>query len=127
MSSQSFFHWFAPPEYARTDLRRPARALWIVSWPFFAVVTVLLGIVVLAIGLALVLHALVTLGARREGLDVDAVELLVADMRSPMQVLISRLEVLRAELRGESAKDAEAALRSVRTLRRLTNSVLDVS
>src|SRR5438270_13133395 len=47
MSSQSFFHWFAPPEYARTDLRRPARALWIVSWPFFAVVTVLLGIAVL--------------------------------------------------------------------------------
>src|SRR5438270_13691310 len=47
MSSQSFFHWFAPPEYARTDLRRPARALWIVSWPFFAVVTVVLGIAVL--------------------------------------------------------------------------------
>ena len=83
--------------------------------------------VVLAIGLALVLHALVTLRPRREGLDVDAVQLLVDDMRSPMQVLVSHLEVLRRELRGESAKDVEAALSGVRTLRRMTNSLLDVS
>src|SRR5437763_9471881 len=47
MNSQSIFHWFAPPEYVRPDLRRCARALWIVSWPFFVVVTVLLGIAVL--------------------------------------------------------------------------------
>ena len=249
MTPQLIFEWFAPPELARADLRHRARALWIVSWPFFAVVTVLLGIavlvepdtlarrattiaavgglmtvlhmtsragrpvlaswilviglsvivtqrawvtggihapvavfyvlfivmagvllgargavataaactlgaivltvgttlgwltprpgagsalggfvfVVLAIGLALVLHALVTLRPRREGLDVDAVQLLVDDMRSPMQVLVSHLEVLRRELRGESAKDVEAALGGVRALRRMTNSLLDVS
>lgn len=249
MTSQSIFDWFAPPAFARADLRHRARTLWLVSWPFFAVVTVLLGIsvlvepdmlvhrattiaavgglmtvlhmtsragrpvlgswilvtglsaivtqrawvtgginapvaqfyivfivmagvllgtrgavataaactlgavvltagtalgsvtprpgavsalsgfafAVLSISLALVLHALVILRYRREGLDVDAVQLLVADMRSPMQVLVSNLEVLRGELRGESANDAEAALRGVRTLRRITNSLLDVS
>jgi signal transduction histidine kinase len=249
MTPQSIFQWFAPPDFARVDLRHRARALWIVSWPFFAVVTVLLGIavlvephtlvrrattvaavgglmtvlhmtsragrpllaswilvtglsvivtqrawvtggihapvavfyvlfiviagvllgargafataaactlgaivltvgttlgwltprpgagsalsgfvfVVLAIGLALMLHGLVTLRPQREGLDVDAVHLLVGDMRSPMQVLVSRLEVLQGELRGESAKDVEAALSGVRTLRRMTNSLLDVS
>ena len=249
MTPQSIVQWFAPPEFERADLRHRARALWIVSWPFFAVVTVLLGIavlvepdtlvrrattiaavgglmtvlhmtsragrpvlaswilviglsvivtqrawvtggihapvavfyvlfivmagvllgargaiataalctlgaivltvgtalgwltprpgagsalggfvfVVLAIGLALVLHALVTLRPRREGLDVDAVQMLVDDMRSPMQVLLSHLEVLRRELRGESVRDVEAAIGGVRTLRRMTNSLLDVS
>jgi signal transduction histidine kinase len=83
--------------------------------------------IVLAIGLALALHAVVTLRPRRDVLDVDAVQLLVADMRSPMQVLVSRLEVLRDELRGENAKDAEEALSGVRALRRMTNSLLDVS
>ena len=249
MTPQSIIQWFGPPEFARADLRHRARALWIVSWPFFAVVTLLLGIavlvepqtfarrattvvavgglmtvlhmtsragrpvlaswilvtglsiivterawvtggiqapvavfylvfivvagvlleargaiataamctlgavvltvgttlgwlaprpgagsplggfvfVVLAIGLALVLHALLSLRPRREGLDVDAVKLLVTDMRSPMQVLLSHLEVLRGELRGESVKDVEAALGGVRVLRRMTNSLLDVS
>jgi signal transduction histidine kinase len=83
--------------------------------------------VVLAIGLALVLHALVTLRPRREGLDVDAVQLLVDDIRSPMQVVVSHLEVLRRELRGDSVKDVDAALSGVRVLRRMTNSLLDVS
>jgi K+-sensing histidine kinase KdpD len=83
--------------------------------------------VLLAIGVALVLHALVTLRSRRERLDVDAVQLIVGDMRSPMQVVVSHLEVLRRELRGESAIDAEAALSGVRALRRITNSLLDVS
>jgi signal transduction histidine kinase len=249
MTPQSIFQWFAPPEFARADLRHRARALWIVSWPFFIVVTVLLGIavlvepytlarrattiaavgglmtvlhmtsragrpvlaswilvtglsvivtqrawvtgginapvavfylvfivmagvllgtrgavataatctlgaivltvgttlgsitprpgagsalggfvfVILAMGLALVLHALVSLRPRREGLDADAVRLIVGDMRSPMQILLSHLEVLRGELRGESAKDVEAALGGVRVLRRMTNSLLDVS
>lgn len=249
MTPQSILQWFGPPEFARADLRHRARALWIVSWPFFAVATLLLGIavlvephtlvrrattiaavgglitllhlmsragrpllaswvlvtglsvivtqrawitggihapvavfyvlfivmagvllgtrgavataavctlgaivltvgtmlgwltprpgagsplggfvfVVLAIGLALVLHALVTLRPRRDGLDADAVQLLVDDMRSPMQVLVSHLEVLRRELRGECTKDVEAALSGVRTLRRMTNSLLDVS
>jgi signal transduction histidine kinase len=251
MSPQSIVRWFAPPEFARVDLRNRARALWIVSWPFFVVVFVLLALaalmephtlvrrattiaavgglmtvlhatsragrpvlaswmlvtglsvivtqrawgtggihapvavfyvvfivmagillgvrgaiataavcitgaivltfgtalgwvaprpgagggpaldgfvlVLLAISIALVLYALVTFRPRREGLDADAVHLLVGDMRSPMQVLVSHLEVLRRELRGESAKDAEAALSGVRTLRRMTNSLLDVS
>jgi signal transduction histidine kinase len=249
MTRQSIFQWFAPPQFARVDLRHHARALWIVSWPFFAVVTVLLGIavlvephtlvrravtiaavgslmtvlhmtsragrpvlaswmlvsglsvivtqrawvtggiqapvamfyvlfivmagvllgtrgavataaactlgaimltlgtalgwltprtgsgsalggfvsVVLAIGIALVLHALMTLRTRSPGLDVDAVQLVVGDLRSPMQVVVSHLEVLRYELHGESAQDAEAALSAVRTLRRMTNSFLDVS
>ena len=83
--------------------------------------------VVLAIGLALVLQALVILRPRREALDVDAVQLLVHDMRSPMQVLFAHLELLRREIRGESAKDVEAAIGGAKTLHRMTNSLLDVS
>lgn len=249
MTAQSIVQWFAPPEFARVDLRNRARALWIVSWPFFAVVTVLLGFavvvepetllrrattvaavgglvtalhvmsragrpvlaswmlvmgltlivtqrawitggihapvavfyvvfivmagmllgvrgaaatavactvgavvltiatalgwlaprpgagspvggfvfVLLAIGVALVLHALVAFRPQREGLDADAVHLVVGDMRSPMQVLVSHLEVLRHQLRGECAEDAEAALEGAKALRRMTNSLFDVS
>src|SRR5215813_2965984 len=47
LTPQSIYQWFAPPELERPDLRQRARALWILSWPFFAVVTVLLGIAVL--------------------------------------------------------------------------------
>src|SRR5688572_18871681 len=47
LTAQSVFHWFAAPELSRPELRRRARALWMVSWPFFAVVAVVLGIAVL--------------------------------------------------------------------------------
>src|SRR5688572_31725723 len=47
MTSPFSLGWFAPPELSRADLRRRARALWIVPWPFFAVVAVVLGIAVL--------------------------------------------------------------------------------
>jgi signal transduction histidine kinase len=249
LTPQSIFRWFAPPELSRPDLRRRARALWIVSWPFFAVVTVVIGIavlvephtlarrgttvaavgvlmtllhtmsragrpvlaswilvvglsvivtqrawitggihapvavfyvlfivmasvligvrgglataavcflgaivltvgtalgwltpppsagpalggfvfVVLAIGLALVLQALVTLRLRREGLGLGAVQMLVHDMRSPMHVLLTHLELLREEIRGESVKDVEGAIGGATALHRMTNSLLDVS
>jgi signal transduction histidine kinase len=241
-------HWFALPELSRADLQSSARALWIVSWPFFAVVTTGLGIavlvepdtlarravtiaavgiltillhaisragrpmlaswilvlglsiivtqrawitggihapvavfyalfivmagllidvrgslataavcflgaivltvgttlewlptrpgggspvggfvfVVLTIGLALVLQALVTLRLRREVPGVDAIQMLVHDMRSPMQVLIGHLELLRDGF-GEGVMDVEAALEGATNLRRMTNSFLDVS
>src|SRR5688572_7774328 len=47
MIPQPIVRWFEPPELVRPDLRSHARALWVVSWPFFAVVTVVLGIAVL--------------------------------------------------------------------------------
>src|SRR6185503_4752759 len=47
MILQFIFEWFSPPKLARADLRHRARSLWIVSWPFFAVITMLLGIAVL--------------------------------------------------------------------------------
>ena len=40
-------HWFAPPELARGELRSHARALWLVTWPFFAVVAAVLAAAVL--------------------------------------------------------------------------------
>jgi signal transduction histidine kinase len=249
LTPPSIYQWFAPPELARPDLRQRARALWILSWPLFAMVTILLGIavlvdpstvtrrattvaavgaliavlhaisragrpavaswmlvtglsiivtqrawvtgginapvapfyvlfivmagvllgargslataalcalgaigltvgtalewltprpgagsalggfvgVMLAIGIALLLQALMTPVSRRAGLDVDAVHMVVGDMRSPMQVLFSHLEALRGHLTGENARDVEAAIAGVRTLRRMTNSLLDVS
>src|SRR5687767_7102650 len=39
--------WFAPPELPRADLRRRARALWLLSWPLFAVVAIALSVAVL--------------------------------------------------------------------------------
>jgi signal transduction histidine kinase len=44
MITQSIYRWFAPADLSPPDLQRHARALWIVSWPFFAVVVVMLGI-----------------------------------------------------------------------------------
>jgi signal transduction histidine kinase len=82
--------------------------------------------VVLSIGLALVLQALVTLRPRREGPDLDAVQMLVHDMRSPLQVLLAHLERLRDDIRGESRKNVEAAIGGATTLHRITNSFLDV-
>ncbi|MGH7617750.1 MAG: sensor histidine kinase [Gemmatimonadaceae bacterium] len=84
-------------------------------------------LVMLAIGVGVLLNALVTLRPRRGGLDADAVEMVVGDMRSPMQVLTSHLEVLRGRVTGDGANDVEAAIGGVRTLRRMTNSLLDVS
>jgi len=249
VTPQSIYQWFAAPDLARPDLRQRARALWILSWPFFAMIAVALGIavlvdphtaarrattlgaagalmallhaisragrpvfaswilvtglsvivtqrawgtggihapvavfyvlfiimagvllgtrgglataalctlgaialtvgtalgwlaprpgagsalgglafVLLAIGLALVIQALATPQPRREGLDVDDLHMVVGDMRSPMQTLISHLEVLRGRLKGESARDVEAAIGGAKTLRRMTNSLLDVS
>src|SRR5215204_2999412 len=45
--SHMILHWFAPPEPARGELRQHARALWLVTWPFFAVVAAVLGVAVL--------------------------------------------------------------------------------
>ena len=42
----SRFGWFAPPNLPSADLRRRARALWIVSWPFFALVAAILALAV---------------------------------------------------------------------------------
>jgi len=246
---QSILQWFGPPELSQPDLRHRARALWMVSWPFLAVVTTVLGIavlvepytlarrsttiaavgvlvivlhmmsragrpvlaswilviglsvvvtqrawitggihapvavfyalfivmaavligarggfataticflgavvltvgtalewltprpgagpplagfffVVLAIGLALVIQALVTLRPERERLGLSAVQLLVHDMRSPMQVLLAHLELLRENTGGEIAKDVDAAIDGATALHRLTNSFLDLT
>ena len=248
LSPWSILRWFAPPDLARSDLRRRARAVWIVSWPFFAVLTMVLGIavlvephtlarraitiaavgalmtvlhtisragrpvlaswirviglsvivterawitggihapvavfyalfivmagvligvrgglataavcfvgaivltvgtalewltprpgagsplasfvfVVLAIGLALVLQALVTLRPDRDGLDFDAVKMLVHDMRSPMQVLLTHLDLLRDDIRGEGIKNVEGAIGGARAMHRITNNLLDI-
>jgi signal transduction histidine kinase len=81
--------------------------------------------VILAIGLALVLEAIVSFRLRRGGSGADAVQMLVHDMRSPLQVLLGHLELLR-ESPGEHVKDVEAALEGATTLQRMTNSLLDV-
>ena len=246
---QSIVQWFGPPDLPSPDLRSRARALWIVSWPFFAVVTVLLGIavlvepytlarrtttiaavfalvivlhaisragrpvlaswllviglsvivtqrawitggiyapvavfyalfivmaaaligargglataavcaagavvlavgtalewltpppgagslvggfvfVILAIGLALVIQVLLTVRLRPEGPALGAVQMLVHDMRSPMQVLLAHLELLREDIRGERVKDVDAAIGGATALHRMTNSFLDLS
>jgi signal transduction histidine kinase len=83
--------------------------------------------VVLAISLALVIQVLLAFRPRREGLGVNAVQMLVHDMRTPMQVLLAHLELLRYNINGEAAQDVEAAIDGATTLSRMTTSLLDVS
>jgi len=247
--TQAILHWLAPPELPSAGLRRHARALWLATWPFFVVITLVLGIAVLvepdtlirrattvaavgvliatlhlisrrgrprlaswllviglsvivtqrawitggvhapvavfyalfvimggallgarggfvtaavcvvgaialttgetlgfltpppgapaplaqlvfiflAVGIALVLQALVTYRARREGLTVDAVELFVHDMRSPLQVVLAHLHLLRMDARDEDAPNVDGAIQGATTLHRMTNSLLDIS
>ena len=82
--------------------------------------------VVLAIGLALVIQALVTYRPRRERMGDKVLQMYVHDMRAPMQVLLANLEELR-ENRGGNARDLEEAIGGVVTMRRMTTSLLDVS
>ncbi|MGH9411869.1 MAG: sensor histidine kinase [Vicinamibacterales bacterium] len=246
-SPDSMLHWFAAPELPSPDLRRHARALWIASWPFFAVVAsmltiavivepetlvrrattiaavgvliallhamsragrpalaswmlvlglsaivtqrawitggihapvavfyalfivmagVLIGVrggiataaacalgaillttgtafhwlavhrgagsalgalvfVMLSIGLALVVQTIHRL--RGGGLGTEAVQMLVHDMRSPIQILLTHLELLREGIRGDSTRDVEEAIDGATTLGRMTDSLLDVS
>ena len=241
-------HWFAPPEPARGELREHARALWLVTWPFFAVVAAVLAaavlvephtlarrattviavgtlitilhainrrgrpmlaswmlviglsvivtqrawvtggihapvavfyalfivmaaallgarggvvtavvcllgaivltigealglltpspgagptlgafvFVMLAIGLALVLQTLMTF-RRREGPGVDAFQMFVHDMRSPLHVLLAHLELLRQGMLGENAEHVAGAIGGAKALNRMTNSLLDIS
>ena len=246
---QPIVRWFTPPDLSCPDLRQRARALWLVTWPFLAVVTVLLGIstlvepetlarrgttiaavgvlvilmhtisragrpilaswifvvglsilvtqrawntggihapvsvfyvifivmaavligargalvtaavcflgaivltvgtaqawltpppgagsalsglvfVTLALALALLLQGLVTLRPRRDRLGVDGVQMLIHDMRSPMQVLMAHLALLKHDIRGDSVKDVEAAIDGANALNRMASSLLDVS
>ena len=42
----SALRWFAPPTFQCPDLSRRARAVWMMSWPFLGVITLLLGVAV---------------------------------------------------------------------------------
>jgi signal transduction histidine kinase len=82
---------------------------------------------ILAISLALVLVALMNRWSRRERVGGNAVHMLVHDMRSPIQVLLAHLELLRQNIGGESAEDVDAAIGGAATLNRMTSSILDVA
>jgi len=88
-----------------------------IAWLVFAL---------LGIGLALVLQALVTLRPGPNWFGLGAVQMLVHDMRSPMQVVLMHLDLLRKDVRGESARDLEGAIGGAMTLNRMTSSLLDV-
>jgi signal transduction histidine kinase len=83
--------------------------------------------VLLAIGLALVIQALATFRPRRDGLGVDAVKMLVHNMRSPLQVLLTRLELLREKVPDDRVNDVDEAIDGTTDLGRLTTSLLDIS
>ena len=82
--------------------------------------------VVLAIGLALVLQGIMAMQSRRAEQGLDA-QMLVHDMRSPIQAVLAHLHLLREDPRGEGLHDVEGAIESATTLHRMTNSLLDVS
>ncbi len=82
--------------------------------------------VVLAIGIALVLQTFVALRPQRERLAVEALQMHVHDMRSPLQVLLAHLEFLKEDVRGESAHDVEGAIDGALRLKQMTTGMLDV-
>jgi signal transduction histidine kinase len=81
----------------------------------------------LAIGLALLVQSLATFRNPRSAVTFDAVQMFVHDMRSPLQILLAHLELLRSEVRGESEKDVDGAIQGATALKRMTNSFLDLS
>jgi signal transduction histidine kinase len=81
--------------------------------------------VILAIGLALLIQAVLTLGQRREVPGLTA-QMLVHDMRSPLQALLANLHLLRDGVRGESVKDLDGAIEGATTLNRMTTTLLEL-
>ena len=249
LSSSLILRWFAPPDLSQPDLRRAARALWNMSWPFIGVVTLLLGVAVLiepdtlarrsvtigsvgvvvtllhwlsrsgrpvlaswllvsslsvivtqrawvtggihapvgvfyalfilmagvllgrrgalvtagvcvagsialtagsifelaapragagpasaafifsllAITLAMVVQSVVAFVVRGQDARVEPVRMLVHDMRSPLQVLLAHLEILRESVGIDSRRDVEGAMAGAATLNRMINSLLDAA
>lgn len=103
-----------------------ARA-WLAAPPNAGPALGALMFVLLTIGLALVLHAMVSARPRRGGVDADAVQMIVHDMRSPLHAVLAHLELLREEIRGERAADVEGAMAGASRLHRMTTNLLDVS
>jgi signal transduction histidine kinase len=61
-----------------------------------------------------------------EQLRDDLVGMIVHDMRSPLTVLITQLQLLRMDLSGETGQSVDDALRGARQLSDLANALLDV-
>jgi signal transduction histidine kinase len=84
--------------------------------------------VMLAIGLALVIQSLITSQMRRETVSAEAVQMLVHDMRSPMQIIRLHLDLLREDARAaETLEHVHGAIGGTATLNRMANSLLDLS
>jgi signal transduction histidine kinase len=61
-----------------------------------------------------------------EQLRDDLVDMIVHDMRSPLTVLLTHLQLLRMDVSGETAKSVDDAARGARQLNDLANALLDV-
>ncbi len=61
-----------------------------------------------------------------EQLRDDLVGMIVHDMRSPLTVLITQLQILRMSLSGEMAKNVDDAVLGARQLSAIANTLLDV-
>ena len=82
--------------------------------------------VVLSIGLTLVVQQLLNLRNRREALRIDATRMLVHDMRSPLQVILAHLDLLRQDVPKEAMEDVMGAINGAKTLSRMTSNLLDI-
>jgi signal transduction histidine kinase len=83
--------------------------------------------VVLAIGLGLVVSALIALRTNSQRLGTDAVQMFVHDMRSPIHVVVAHLELLRVGAKDATLQNIEGALGGATTINRMTSNLLDVS
>ena len=84
--------------------------------------------VMLAIGLALVVQMLFAPNNSMGGDGTSAwLRMFVHDMRSPLTAVMVRLGMVRDEVSGPAARSVDTAIRDIRDLSLMTNSMLDVS
>ena len=83
--------------------------------------------VLLAIGLALLVQAMINAVPRTPRLGADAVQMLVHDMRSPLHVVLAHLDLLRRETKADRMEHVEGAIGGATAINRMASNLLDVS
>jgi signal transduction histidine kinase len=81
----------------------------------------------LAITLAMVVQSVVALVVHGQDDRVEPLRMLVHDMRSPLQVLLAHLEMLREDVGNNSHRNVDGAIAGAATLNRMINTLLDAA
>lgn len=81
---------------------------------------------ILAIGLSLVIAGMSILRPAQQTVDPASLHMVVHDMRSPLQVLLANLELLKSEIKVDGAHEIQEAINGANRLHQMTTSLLDI-